>query len=339
MTLNERIASLTQLGSALKENNDTRKFAVAKAYYDNKWFTEPEVNRMLTAITDHYLDYDNLSAFANKYNLPTVTSNIKSIGLIPAGNIPLVSFHDVLCILLTGHQVIIKLSDKDKALLPWVMQVLESINLELARQVTFVDKLVGFDAIIATGSNNSAETFKRYFGKYPHIIRNNKTGIAVLTGEETKADLNAFSQDVFAYYGLGCRNISKIYVPTGYDFSQIGEALNQHKKIVLHSKYKNNLDYNLAVMMLNKDKHINVASIVLLEKEQLHSRIGSLHYEYYDDLNQVSSDLKAQKESVQVITCNKSIDGFDTKPLGMAQQPALDDYADGVDTVAFLSSL
>jgi len=182
MTLNERIAALASLGQALKEDNDARKFAVAKAHYENKWFTEHEVNRMLAAISDHYLDYDNLVAFTTAYDIPEENENVKTIGLIPAGNIPLVSFHDVLCILLTGHQVVIKQSDKDKALLPWVMQVLEGINLELARQVTFVDKLGGFDAIIATGSNNSAETFKRYFGKYPHIVRNNKTGVGVLTG-------------------------------------------------------------------------------------------------------------------------------------------------------------
>ncbi len=339
MTLNLRIASLTTLGTALKEDNDARKFAVAKAHYENKWFTEQEVNRMLSAIADHYLQYDNLIAFAKAYDLPNENRTVKSIGLIPAGNIPLVSFHDVLCILLTGHQAIIKLSDKDKSLLPWVIQVLEGIDLELARQVIFVDKLQGFDAIIATGSNNSTETFKRYFGRYPHIIRNNKTGIAILDGKESEDDLTAFSQDIFAYYGLGCRNISKIYVPRDYDFDQLGKALNQHKKVVLHSKYKNNIDYNLAVMMLNKDVYINVASIILVEKDQLHSRIGSLHYEYYDDLATVANDLNNQRNSIQVITCNQSISGIDTKALGMAQQPNLDDYADGVDTVDFLRQL
>jgi len=339
MTLNERIGILANLRIALKEDNDARKFAVAKAYYENKWFTETEVNRMLSAITDHYLDYDALFEFVQKYNLPQEQGNIKTIGLIPAGNIPLVAFHDVLCILLSGHQVMIKMSDKDKALLPWIMQVLEGISLEMARQVTFVDKLVGFDAIIATGSNNSADTFKRYFGQYPHIIRNNKTGIAILSGNETEDELSAFAEDVFSYYGLGCRNISKIYVPEGYDFNPLCEVLNSYKEVVLHSKYKNNFDYNLAVAMLNKDKHINVASMLLIEKADIHSRIASLHYEFYDDLQSVSTTLQDKKDSIQVITSNQSIDGLDTKALGMAQQPQLDDYADGVDTVEFLKSL
>jgi len=205
--------------------------------------------------------------------------------------------------------------------------------------VIFVDKLVGFDAVIATGSNNSAETFKRYFGQYPHIIRNNKTGVGVLSGAESLDELEAFAEDVFAYYGLGCRNISKIYVPTGYNFDLLGQALNKHKKIVLHSKYKNNLDYNLAVMMLNKDVHINVASIILLEKQSLHSRIGSLHFEYYDSLQNVSIDLQNHKDSIQVITSNTALSSTEVKPLGHAQKPNLDDYADGIDTMQFLTDL
>lgn len=339
MTLNERIGILANLGTALIENNDARKFAVAKAYYENKWFTEDEVNRMLSAITDHYLDYDALAKFVGHYDLDQELGDVKTIGLIPAGNIPLVAFHDILCILLSGHQAQVKMSDKDKNLLPWIMQVLEGISLEMARQVQFVEKLSGFDAVIATGSNNSAETFKRYFGKYPHIIRNNKTGIAVLSGEETNEELTDLAEDVFSYYGLGCRNISKIYVPTEYDFNPLCEVLNTYKEIVLHSKYKNNFDYNLAIAMLNKDAHINVASIILIEKAEIHSRIASLHYEFYDKLSAVASDLKSKQENIQVITTNLPLDNLETKALGMAQKPMLEDYADGIDSMKFLKSL
>lgn len=337
MELSDRIAAFSHLGDALRNDSDAKRFAIGKANYENKWFTEPEITRMLDAICDHYLEFESLSAFADQYDSSSVDEKV--VGLIPAGNIPMVGWHDIQCILLAGHHAQVKLSDKDKVLIPWILSELEGINLELARRVQFVNKLDGFDAVIATGSNNSARIFEQYFGQYPHVIRNNKTGVAVLNGSESEADLIRLSNDVFSYFGLGCRNTSKLYVPEGYDFRHLGEALNREKERVLHSKYKNNFDYNLAVTMMNKDTFINTGSIILIEKETIHSRIGSLHYEFYKDLEDLTSKIQSQISDTQCITANFDLADLDVHPLGHAQQPSLSDYADRVDTMQFLLSL
>ncbi|MBT8220524.1 MAG: acyl-CoA reductase [Bacteroidia bacterium] len=339
MSLNERIGSLANLGFELLEDTDARKYAIGKAYYENKWFTEDQVLKMIHTIADHYLNYDLLSEFTQQYRLADTPDKIKTIALIPAGNVPMVGFHDLMCILLSGHHAMVKLSDKDKVLIPYAMQLLESINLELVRSVTFVDKLQGFDAVIATGSNNTAKIFERYFAKYPTIIRSNRTGVAVLTGDESKDELEGLAEDIFSYYGLGCRNISKLYVPEAFEFDQINEILNSYKQIVLHPKYKNNFDYNLAIHMLNRTKYMNLGSLILVEDQSLHSRIASLHYERYNTTGSLVSSLQDMTDQIQCISSRLIFDKLPVVPLGDAQKPKLCDFADGIDTMAFLADL
>ncbi|MCK6695355.1 MAG: acyl-CoA reductase, partial [Thermoanaerobaculia bacterium] len=201
------------------------------------------------------------------------------------------------------------------------------------------DKLQGFDAVIATGSNNTARYFEQYFGKYPHIIRRNRNGVAVLDGTESMAELYALGRDIFTYFGLGCRNVSKLYLPRGYDFEPLLEALHEYREIIHHDKYKNNFDYNLTLFILNKIPYQNNGCLLLREEPSLQARIASVHYEFYDNHAHLGSLLSARKDEIQCLVSNRPISGFTTLPFGKSQEPALSDYADGVDVMQFLTRL
>ncbi|MEL6637336.1 MAG: acyl-CoA reductase, partial [Bacteroidota bacterium] len=202
-----------------------------------------------------------------------------------------------------------------------------------------VEKLEGYDAVIATGSNNSARYFEAYFGRKPHIIRRNRNGVAVLTGRETAADLAGIADDALAYFGLGCRNVSKLYVPEGYRFEPLLEALHEHRELVLHNKYKNNFDYNYTLLILNRVEHLANGCVLLIEDRALPSRIASLHYEYYADDDQLRRELGERTADIQCVVSAEALEGWKRIAPGQAQQPGLRDYADGVDTVQFLLGL
>ena len=249
-----------------------------------------------------------------------------------AGNIPLVGFHDLLTVFITGHKAIIKTSSKDKVLIRHIVDKLIEWETEISSFIRFEELLKGCEAYIATGSNNSSRYFEYYFGKYPHIIRKNKISIALLTGQETTVELEKLADDVFLYFGLGCRNITRIFVPAAYDFIPLLEAFKKYDYLIDHHKYKNNYDYNLAIHILNNKFYMTNGSVLLSENESFFSPISQLNYSFYSDWEKLISQLK-EKEEIQCIVGKGHI------PFSQSQRPAIYDYADGIDSMQFLLSL
>jgi len=297
-----------------------------RAYAVNPWFIPAWIDLAVENIVSAFLQPSLLEAWTARYS-PAPSRNV---GIVMAGNIPLVGFHDFLCVFISGHQATIKLSSKDNVLLPHLVSVLGAASRAdgILDGVRFSDMLRGCDAYIATGSNNSSRYFEQYFGKYPSIIRKNRTSVAVLNGRETPIELDKLSDDIQTYFGLGCRNVTKLYVPEGYDFIPLLEALRKYQYFFQHTKYRNNYDYQLAIYIMNSRFYMTNDSIVLLEEKGLFSPIGTLYYEFY----KYEPPLLESPE-IQCIT------GEGYLPLGETQKPRLEDYADGVDTMAFLSGL
>ncbi len=343
MTLYERLDLLAELGHYLRSGGDADlETAIQQADAENKWFTPDNTRTALQSIAEAFLDREKLAAWAARYPIGSQPHPEKTVGLIMAGNSPLVGFHDWLCVFVAGHRAKIKLSDKDKRLLPLLVKKMgdwKHDSWEYTEFLTENDRLQGFDAVIATGSNNSARYFEQYFGKYPHLIRRNRNGIAVLNGLETLADLYALGRDIFTYFGLGCRNVSKIYVPHGYHFDTLLEALHEYREIVHHNKYKNNFDYNLTLLLLNQTPYLNNGCLMLREDPALTSRIASVHYEYYDELFDLDELLDARANEIQCVVGNIQLKNFQTLPFGKSQEPGLLDYPDGVDVMQFLTAL
>ena len=255
-----------------------------------------------------------------------------------AGNIPLVGFHDFLTVLITGNVLVAKTSKEDNLLIKKIAEILIAIEPEFKSKIVFTDKLENFDAVIATGSNNTARYFEYYFGKYPNIIRKNRNSVAVLTGNETAADMVNLGKDIFQYFGLGCRNVSKLYVPKNYSFNLFFESIvNDYKHVVENNKYANNYDYNKAVYLLGNNQLLDNNFVLLKESESLSSPVAVIHYEYYNTLQEVTTLLENKKEEIQCVLTEANLPN--TFKLGQAQQPTLWDYADGVDTVEFLLGL
>ena len=332
MSLESRINKLVGLGKYIQANGEELQAAAHLAYLNNNWFTKDFTYKMLNNVVAYYLEEGALRKWATEYAVENLAP--KKVALILAGNIPMVGFHDVLCSYIAGHQTLIKYSDKDEILIPHLLKKLDDPD-----QFRRVERLEDFDAIIATGSNNSARYFESYFGKYPHIIRKNRNGVAILSGEETKEDFKALGRDIFTYFGLGCRSVAKIYVPQEYDFVPLMETLHTFNDLIHHNKFKNNFDYNYALYLLNKDNLFWNGCLCVKEDTSLHSRIASLHFEYYKDEDHLGELLESQKENIQCIVSLKPIDAYPCFKFGDAQQPYLNNYADGVDTMQFLTTL
>ena len=263
---------------------------------------------------------------------------VKRIGVVMAGNIPLVGFHDFLTVLISGHTVWAKLSTQDSFLLKYIAGLLTEIEPRFQDQIVWVDKLKEADAIIATGSDNTSRYFEYYFAKYPHIIRKNRTGVGILRGEESHTSLRSLGQDVFQYFGLGCRNVSKLWVPLDYDFVPMIEAWEDYQDVLLHHKYHNNYDYNKSIHLVNGDPFLDTGFAMLKESTALVSPISMVFYETYRNTDELEKAVAAQRSKIQ---CVVSEEGWfpDSIPFGRAQQPELWDYADGVDTLAFVNGL
>jgi len=335
LPLGDRIDVLVRLGEHLRGPDDFLLAVMKRTEYHNRWFTMENLQASVAAIADKMLRREALQAWLQAYSIPEANTP-KTVGLVMAGNIPMVGFHDLLCIFAAGHQARLKLSDKDPYLLPYLLQLLERFDKRTAGYFEIVEKLQDFDAVIATGSNNSARYFEAYFGKYPHIIRRNRNGIAVLTGDESREELRELGKDIFRYFGLGCRNVAKVYVPREYAFEPLLEALHEFRDIMLHNKYKNNFDYNFAAHVLNKTEYKNNGCIILSENHSLQSRIGELYYEYYDGPEAVARELAQRSEEIQCVVAREGVLRRPTLPFGKAQEPELWEYADGVDTMSFL---
>jgi hypothetical protein len=339
MNLKERISALVALGKLLKSGEDEFLNATIKrTAIHNPWFTEDNQKQAIDAIATYMLEAGRLQAWINNYEIKE-RPEAQWIGLVLAGNLPLVGFHDLLCVFVSGHRARIKLSEKDPYLLPALLRALKQIDERTASYFEVVTRLADFSAVIATGSNNSARYFESYFSKYPHIIRRNRNGVAVLSGEESSNDLLSLGVDVFSYFGMGCRNVAKLYVPEGYHFDPLLEALHQFKHLVNHTKYKNNFDYNYALYLLNKVDFKANGCILMREEPSLHSSIATLHYEYYSNTVLLAEALQNRRDEIQLVVSKIAFEGLPVFAFGEAQQPTLTDYADGVDTMQFLLNL
>jgi hypothetical protein len=297
----------------------------------NGWYTPEQVYFSIQSWAKA-LTEENLNQWTSSYDF--TTSESKTIALILAGNIPLVGFHDFISVLISGHNVLVKTSSNDQHLLPFLAKYLIAIQPELAKQITFSEgKLENFDAVIATGSNNTARYFEYYFKDKPSIIRKNRNSIAVLNGEETKEQLIALGEDIFRYFGLGCRNVSKLFVPKGYSFDAFFEAIFEYQDVIHYEKYANNYDYNKAVFLMSNYKLLDNGFLTLKEDSSHASPISSVFYEYYENLNTVEKRLETENDSIQCIVSNNLVKN--SIPFGQTQRPQLWDYADNVDTISF----
>ncbi len=331
MILAERIELMIQLGKYLITDDEALNEAKKRAFDKNKWFTKEFADIALKNIAGQFLDKEKLNEWIKIYHLDDNIS-AKTVGIVMAGNIPLVGFHDFLCVFISGHHQKIKLSEKDDILFPFLLKKLSEWNSKICSVVEIADILKDCDAYIATGSNNSTRYFNYYFGKYPSIIRGNKTSVAILTGKESEKELSLLADDVQTFFGLGCRNITHIFVPEGYDFEALLAALKKYNYFADHSKYKNNYDYHLALLIMNGKYYMTNESIVLVENESIFSGVSQLNYSFYKKKEEVIRQLKINKD-IQCLTGESGI------PFGSAQQPYLKDYADGIDTMQFLLSL
>ena len=334
MNLEERIKVFVKLGtciceSFLAKNSDKINQSIA----ENPWFTKKNIENALFALKD-MLELDMLESWIKPYSMQEQV-NPKRVLIIMAGNIPLVGFHDLLSVIISGHKPIVKLSSNDRILMSLLIEVLITISPSLKNDIQFIDKVKNkkFDAVISTGTDNSAHYFKYYFKDAKKIIRKNRRSVAILDGSETSLELKRLASDVFAYFGLGCRNVSKIYLPIGYDLNLLFEAFFEYNKIVDHRKYGNNYDYNKAIFLMGNNRLIENGFILLKEDESLHSPVAMLYYEFYNDKQLVDHFISENKESIQCVVSKDDI------PFGMTQNPRLWDYADGIDTIDFLRNI
>ena len=301
----------------------------------NGWFT-PEQVQFSVQSWAKALTEDNLNQWLSNYDFSK--NEPKKVGLVLAGNIPLVGFHDFLSVLISGHDVLVKTSSNDQHLLKFLAKYLISIQPELNSKITFVEgKLEGFDAVIATGSNNTARYFEYYFKDKPSIIRKNRNSVAVLDGTETFEDLVGLGEDIFRYFGLGCRNVSKLFVPKGYNFDNFFKAMYEYRDVIQYEKYANNYDYNKAVFLMSNFQLLDNEFLTIKEDMSYASPISSVFYEFYENLEEITTRLNADAEQIQCIVSKDLIPNSVT--FGQTQQPNLWDYADNVDTLAFLNNL
>ena len=331
----QNINNLVRLGELLSKTEQFNDI-FDKAEQQNSWFTRANVIFAFKSWSEA-LSENNVQQWLSQYQLPQTTSP-KKILIIMAGNLPLVGFHDLLCVLVAGHKAIVKLSSDDGVLLPYLIKQMKAFAPEWAEAVTFTDdKVTEYDAVIATGSDNTARYFEYYFGKKPHIIRKNRHSVAVLTGEETPEELQDLGKDIFLYYGLGCRSVSKLFVPQGYDFNLLFQAIYPYKDIIEEQKYANNYDYNKAVYLMSLYKLLENGFLLLKEDEHYGSPIATLFYEYYTNKEALKKKLATDREKIQCVVGHNFIDG--EIPFGQTQTPKLWDYADGVNTLTFLLNL
>lgn len=346
LTFEERKAAFIDLGQHIGNLIDKQSLTSSKsnsefedviqlAQIENKWFTEENICFALEQWSTS-LQQININKWLSSYDFHKDNDN-KTIGIVMAGNIPLVGFHDFLSVLISGHRIIAKLSSNDKRLLPYLAKELIKIQPEFRSYIHFEEnQLKDYDAVIATGSNNTARYFEYYFRNKPHIIRKNRNGIAILTGNETPEDFENLGEDIFRFFGLGCRNVSKLFIPQNFDFDQFFKGISKFKSYIYHNKYANNYDYNKAVYLMSEIKFLDNGFLILKEDNQISTPIGVVNYEVYDSKTSLQQNLAQHQEEIQCIVGQHPLCQFN---FGQAQQPDLDNYADGIDTIQFLQHL
>lgn len=332
MNLQQRKELLVRLGNYMQGSDEPWLSAKHKAFTENHWFIPEFIDRATGNIATSFLSPESLELLAGSYKLKDEIPQPKKVGIVMAGNIPLVGFHDLICVFLSGHYAMIKPSSKDEALLRHLVEVMKAWEPAAEPYFTISGMIRNCDAYIATGSYNSSRYFDYYFQKYPSIIRRNRTSVAILTGKESEEELRKLADDVYLYFGLGCRNVTKVFVPKNYDFRPLLEAFRKYDYLANHHKYKNNYDYSLAIQILNNRYYMTNGSILLTENESVFSPISQLHYQFYQDEEALRKELK-ENQNIQCIVSSGDT-GF-----GEAQCPGICDFADGTDTMKFLSEL
>lgn len=329
LTPAERLELMVKLGVYMNSDDTTWLAVKERAVRANAWFTPEHIDLAVENITSQYLQKSKLESWLANYKLP---GGNKTVGIVMAGNIPLVGFHDFLCGFFSGHNLMLKLSSKDEVLIHHLLLKLSEWDPRILSQIKIAERLKNCDAYIATGSNNTARYFEQYFGKYPHIIRKNRTSVGILDGTETDEEIGLLADDVYHYYGLGCRNVTQICVPRNFDFARLLTIFKKHNVYADLNKYKNNYDYHLAIYLLNKVPYMSNESLLMVENQLPFSAVSVLHYRFYDNKEELVKELTTSTEVQSII-------GHGFIPFGNSQKPALGDYADGVDTMAFLCSL
>jgi Acyl-CoA reductase (LuxC) len=335
MELEKRLLAFEKLGKRVKtlDKQTIEEWCLATAN-ENPWFTPVSINFALQGICK-FLQLDTLKKWVSKYSIPSPTT--KKVAVIMAGNIPLVGFHDFMCVLLSGHSVVAKVSSKDSKLIGYLIDELLTIEPALTGSILIErNTLKTFDAVIATGSDNSARYFNYYFAKYPNIIRKNRTSCAIITGKETREELEILGHDVFTYYGLGCRNVSKLFVPYGYNFTPLLDSWKGFSETIHHHKYCNNYDYQKAILLVDQKEHLDNGFVLLCESEKLVSPISVLHYQFYKTEDDLVNYILNNRDKLQCIVGKSELC---TVSFGQSQTPAIWDYADDVDTMKFLCEL
>lgn len=334
MTKKQRIAAFAKLGEYLRQGGEGLDGVIVRSSAQNPWYTQENITQALDAWAS-ILTLDKLEAWLAGYQADELTD--RTVGLVLAGNIPLVGWHDILSVLIAGFRAQIKLSSSDLHLTSHLLGKLIDIEPAFAGQVNLVERLQGFDLVIATGSDNSARYFEYYFGKKPHIIRKNRNSVAVLDGGESAAELNALGHDIFDYFGLGCRNVSKVYLPQGYAVSTLFEGLESFQSVLQHHKYANNYDYNKSIYLINGETHYDNGFLLLKSDTRIASPLAVVYYEEYREMEVLAQRLRTVEDELQCVVSRATLPlSVPVFPLGYSQRPELHDYADGVNTLAFL---
>ena len=321
---------MNQLGNYMVSDDASWQHSINSAFHKNSWFTPEFIELSAKNISSNFLSNEILQNFIDHYHLD---DNIipKKIGIVMAGNIPMVGFHDLLCVFISGHKQVIKLSSKDDILIKHLVEKLYEFNEDVKNYISIEDSLKDCEAYITTGSNSSAEIFKQYFSKYPNIIRKNRTSVAILDGNENRNDLSKLSEDIHLFFGKGCRNVTHLYVPENYNFIDLINSFNRFSYFSDHFKYKNNFDFQLSLILMNKHFYMTNGSTLLLENNSIFPPPSVLYFSYYKNENEFSRLIK--NEDIQCVVGKNHI------PFGEAQIPGIFNYADGVDTMEFLLSL
>ncbi|WP_207536046.1 acyl-CoA reductase [Desertivirga arenae] len=337
MTLQQRKKAFSSLGEYLLAPDEKLDRIIYSAQFSNGWFTPEETVKAVRA-WGHALNEKDLQIWLGDKD-PAVFEK-KKVGLVLAGNIPMVGFHDIVTVLAAGHTAMIKLSSQDKILIPHILQKLAELDPDFQEQIVLVDRLEGFDAVIATGSNNTSRYFDYYFGKVPNIIRKNRNSVAILDGLESKEDLGRLGEDIFRYFGLGCRNVSKLFVPESYNFDLFFEAIQSFKSVGDNHKYNNNYDYNKSIYLVNRNDHLDNGFLLLKEDASMTSPLAVLFYQRYKNLDEVTKHINSVADEIQVVVSQKQLNlAVPSVGFGKSQAPDLWDYADGVNTLDFLRKL
>lgn len=336
--LSERLQLLTLLKEYFSHPHEELLHVYDVAQSQNSWFTKETIEYAITNIVNEFLDIEKLRNWIEHYQIPSQTSDVKNVGIIMAGNLPLVGFHDVLCTFVSGHKSVLKLSSKDTAIWKHIINWLQTQHTEIDQYFEIKEQIPNCDAYIATGSNNTSRYFESFFQKYPHVIRKNRSSVAILSSAD---ELDGLVHDVTSFFGLGCRNVSKVYLPEGFDLNKLLESFESKSELANHHSYRNNYDYHLAIYLLNKIPIQYNEVIILVENKEIHAPIGTLHYEYFkENENKSLIEYLLEDEQVQCIATNyMDIKTEKIVPIGMTQQPNLFQYPDGVDIMQFLKSL